>query len=150
VYVDETGIDQYLYRPYGRALRGAPVQEEISGKKYQRTSIVAGQCNKQIVAPLQYNGTMDGELFRYWFQTMLLPSVKTGSIIVMDNARFHQKKALCEIAEQAGCQVLFLPPYSPDLNPIEKVWAWLKGRLRSILPSFPSLDEAITDCFAVA
>jgi len=149
VYVDETGIDQYLYRPYARAPRGVPVSWEISGRKYQRTSIVAGQCEKRIVAPLQYSGTMDSILFKFWFETMLLPSVKPGSVIVMDNARFHQKKALCEIAEQAGCHVLFLPPYSPDLNPIENVWAWLKARLRTILPLFLSLDEALSDCFQV-
>jgi transposase len=146
VYVDETGIDQYLYRPYARAPRGVPVSWEISGRKYARTSIVAGQCGKHIVAPLQYSGTMDGRLFRFWFQTMLLPSIKAGSVVVMDNARFHQKKVLCEMAEQAGCHVLFLPPYSPDLNPIENFWAWLKARLRNLLPLFPTLDDA-ADCF---
>lgn len=150
MYVDETGIDQYLYRPYARAPRGVPVQGKISGKKYARTSIVAGQCEKRIVAPLQYSGTMDSVLFGFWFQTMLLPSVETGSVIVMDNARFHQKKVLHEMAEQVGCHVLFLPPYSPDLNPIENFWAWLKARLRNILTCFKSIDEAVSDCFQVA
>ena len=150
VYVDETGIDQCLYRPYDRALRGVPVQEKISGKKYQRTSVVAGQCGKDIIAALQYSGTMDSRLFLMWFQTILLPLVNAGCVIVMDNARFHQKKALCEMAKQAGCQVLFLPPYSPDLNRIETFWAWLKNRLRSILTRFSSLDDAISDCFMVA
>ena len=150
MYVDETGIDQYLYRPYARAQRGIFVAGNISGKKYARTSIVAGQREKRIVAPLQYSGTMDSVLFGFWFQTMLLPSVKVGSIIVLDNARFHQKKVLHEMAEQVGCHVLFLPPYSPDLNPIENFWAWLKARLRKILPLFHSLDDAIADCFTVA
>lgn len=150
MYVDETGIDQYLYRPYARAARGIPAQGMISGKKYKRTSIVAGQCGKRILAPLQYSGTMDSALFAFWFQTMLLPSVEAGSVIVMDNARFHQKKVLAELAEQACCQVLFLPPYSPDLNPIEHFWAWLKASLRKILPLSLSLDAAISDCFTVA
>ena len=150
VYADETGIDQYLYRPYARAARGVPVQSAVSGKKYKRTSIVAGQCEKRILASLQYSGTMDSVLFAFWFQTMLLPSVKAGSVIVMDNARFHQKKVLLELAAQACCQVLFLPPYSPDLNPIEHFWAWLKAKLRKILPQFQSLDDAISDCFTMA
>ncbi len=150
VYVDEAGIDQYLYRPYARAPRGVPVQGKISGRKYERTSIVAGQCMKQIIAPLQYSGTMDSSLFRFWFQTMLLPSLQTGSVIVMDNASFHQKKVLHEMARQFGCHILFLPPYSPDLNPIEHFWAWLKSRLRKTLPFFSSLDDAIVDAFKVA
>lgn len=147
MYVDEVGIDQYLYRPYARAPKGLPVYGKISGRKYKRTSIVAGQCGKRIVAPLQYSGTMDGALFVHWFCTMLLPSVKAGSVIVMDNARFHQKKVLHELAEAAGCHVLFLPPYSPDLNPIEHFWAWLKNRLRKTLSNFNSLDDAISSCF---
>ena len=150
MYVDETGIDQYLYRPYARSLKGEPAPGKISGRKYERTSIVAGLCQKQVIAPLQYGGTMDATLFKFWLETMLLPSIKPGSIIVMDNARFHPKKVLCEIAQKAGCYVLFLPPYSPDLNPIEKFWAWMKTRLRKILNSFNSLDDAIIDCFKVA
>lgn len=149
VYVDETGIDQYLYRPYARSPRGMAVQGKFSGKKYKRTSFVAGQCGKDILAPMQYSGTMDSKLFGFWFQNILLPSVKPGSVIVMDNARFHQKRTLCEMAQQAGCRVVFLPPYSPDLNPIEHFWAWLKARLRKILPSFYSLDDAVVDCFKV-
>lgn len=149
VYVDETGIDQYLYRPYARSLCGVPVQGKIYGKKYERTSIVAGKCGKEIIAPLQYSGTMDSVLFNFWFEKVLLPASKVGSVFVMDNARFHKKTVLVEMAEKVGCHVLFLPPYSPDLNPIEKFWAWLKSRLRGILPLFASLDEAISDCFKV-
>jgi len=145
--VDETGIDQYLYRPYARAPRGLPVYGKISGRKYERTSIVAGQCQNRIAAPLQYSGTMDSVLFEFWFSTMLIPSLKEGSVVVMDNARFHRKIVLCELAAMVGCQVLFLPPYSPDLNPIEHFWAWLKMRLRKILPDFNSLDDAISSCF---
>jgi transposase len=147
VYVDETGIDQYIYRPYARAQRGVQVYGKISGRKYERTSIVAGQRERCIVAPLQYNGTMDGVLFEFWFREMLLPSLKAGSVIVLDNARFHRKSVLHELARQENCQVLFLPPYSPDLNPIEHFWARLKKRLRKILPDFDSLDDAISTCF---
>ena len=150
MYVDEAGIDQYLYRPYARAPRGVAVYGKISGRKYERASIVAGQCNKHIIAPLQYSGTMDSELFGLWFRTMLLPSVKDGSVIIMDNARFHKKTVLHEMAGQSGCRILFLPPYSPDLNHIENFWAWLKSRLRNVLPRFHSLDDAIMDCFKVA
>ena len=149
VYVDETGIDRYLYRPYARAPKGVPVYGKVSGRRYERTSIVAGQHGKHIVAPLQYSGTMDSVLFEFWFCNMLLPSVSIGAVIVMDNARFHRKSVLHELARNSGCFVLFLPPYSPDLNPIEHFWAWLKNRLRKILPDFESFDGAIRDCFAL-
>jgi len=150
VYVDEVGIEQYLYRPYARAFRGVSVYGKISGEKYERTSIAAGKCKEQIFAPLQYSGTMDSVLFNYWFETMLLPSVKAGSVIFMDNAQFHNKRILGEMAEKVTCLVLFLPPYSPDLNPIENFWAWLKAKLRKILHFFDSLDDVIIDCFKMA
>lgn len=88
-------------------------------------------------------------LFNFWFEKVLLPASKVGSVFVMDNARFHKKRLLSEMAEKVGCYVLFLPPYSPDLNPIEKFWSWLKSKLRNILPFFDSLDDAISDCFKV-
>jgi transposase len=126
---------------------GSLVFGKISGKRFKRTSIVAAQCKGIIIAPLQYSGTMDSALFFAWFTTMLLPLLLPGSVIVMDNARFHCKSMLFPVAQKAGCRLLFLPPYSPDFNRIEFFWAWLKSRLRKVLPLFPSLDEAITDCF---
>ena len=147
VYVDETGIDQYLHRPYARAAKGQRVYGKISGKRFKRTSIVAGQRGGVIIAPLQYSGTMDSALFLLWFTTMLLPLLTPGSVIVMDNARFHCKSKLFPVAQQANCHLLFLPPYSPDLNRIEFFWAWLKARLRKVLLSFSSLDDALSDCF---
>lgn len=149
VYLDETGIDQYLTRPYARSKKGDRVIGWVSGKRYQRTSIVAALWETNILAPLQYQGTMDSHLFNGWFEDCLLPVLPKNSVIVMDNASFHQKDILHETAEENGHSVLFLPPYSPDFNPIEKTWAWLKGKLRKILPSHASLDDALLDCFAV-
>lgn len=111
-------MDQFLYREYARALRGKKVYGVISGKKYKRTSIVAGKCGDKIFAPLQYAGTTDSVLFEYWFEHLLLPEVPAKSVIVMDNASFHRKEVLRKLAVKAGCSLLFLPAYSPDLNPI--------------------------------
>lgn len=145
--MDETGIDQFLYRQYARALRGQKVFGEVSGRKYQRVSIVAGQCGEKIIAPLEFSGTCDHVLFEFWFEHCLLKKLSPGRIIVMDNAAFHRKAVLLALAEKAGCSILFLPPYSPDLNPIENFWAWLKQTLRSSLASFDSLDDALMSCF---
>jgi transposase len=121
----------------------------VSGKKYKRASIVAGKQGKSIIAPLQYSGTMDSVLFEDWFSNILLKSVKRGSVIIMDNASFHRKTKLPQMAEGCGCRVVFLPPYSPELNPIEKFWNWLKRHLRKILPDYNNFDDALSACFNV-
>ena len=146
-YIDECGIDNYLYRTHGYAPRGIPVKGLISGKKFKRTNIVAAKNCGKIIAPMVYDGTTDSVLFEYWFECQFLKSIPKHSIAILDNATFHRKKKLRELAKTAECELLFLPPYSPDLNPIENYWAWLKARLRKILPSFDSFDNALLDCF---
>ena len=148
IYVDEAGIDQYLFREYARAPLGQKIVGVISGKKFNRTNIVAGICLGKWVAPLQYNGYTDSGLFEYWFENCLLKEIKRGKYIVMDNATFHRKTRLAELAESNKCKVIFLPPYSPDLNPIENKWAWIKQKLREILPD-SSLDHALWSVFQV-
>ena len=147
MYVDECGIDQYLYREYAYAPIGQKIVAKISGKKYKRTNIIAGLCQWEWVAPMIYDGTTDSVLFELWFENCLLKEVKPGSVIVLDNATFHRKSILPRLAKKKNCHVLFLPPYSPDLNLIEKKWAWLKKKLRSILPDFTSFEHALVTCF---
>jgi len=108
---------------------------------------VSAQCAGKILAPLEYEGTMNSTLFEYWFEHCLLPELHAGAVIVMDNASFHRKKALCRIAEMYNCSLLFLPPYSPHLNPIEHFWAWLKRKLRELLPFYEDFDDALSACF---
>lgn len=145
--MDESGIDSYLYREYGYAPRGQQVFGRIRGRKYERCGIVAAKLGDKILAPFQYSGTMNSSLFESWFSDQLLPSLEKGTVIIMDNASFHSKKRLISAAQNAGCRLLFLPPYSPELNPIEKFWAWLKRFLRKILPSAPSFDDALATAF---
>jgi hypothetical protein len=149
VYVDECGIDQYLYREYARAPRGEKVVAKISGKKFKRTNIVAGICQGKWVAPMEYSGTTDSVVFEFWFENCLLKDVRPGSVIVLDNATFHKKSVLPDLAKRYNCEVLFLPPYSPDLNPIEKKWAWIKQILRNILHNFDVFDDAMQTVFQV-
>jgi len=147
--VDECGIDEFLHREYAYSLRGKPVSTNISGRKFSRTNIVAAKCCDKIIAPLAYKGLTDSTLFEFWFEHMLLKATPAYSVFVMDNASFHRKTILRELAAKANCEVLFLPPYSPDFNPIEKFWAWLKHRLRSILHLFSNFNDAIMDCFQI-
>ena len=145
--MDECGIDTYLYREYAYAPRGQKVFDQISGRKYKRCGIVTAQMADRILAPLEYSGTMDSTLFEFWFSKQLLPSLEKDTVIVMDNASFHSKKRLTSLAQKAGCKLIFLPPYSPELNPIEKFWAWLKRYLRKSLSSYPSFDDALSAAF---
>ena len=147
VYVDEVGIEQCLYREYARAPKGKKVVTKISGRKFKRANIVAGICGGKWVSPLQYDCATDSALFEYWFEHCLLKEVEKGSIIILDNATFHRKSKLPALARKYDCEILFLPPYSPDLNPIEKRWAWLKQKLRSILSNFDSFDAALWSVF---
>jgi len=147
VYVDECGIEQYLYREYAYSLRGQKVMAKMNGRKFKRTNIVAGLCQGNWVAPMEYGGTTDSTLFEYWFENCLLEEVNPGSVIVLDNATFHKKSVIPDIAKTKGGRLLFLPPYSPDLNPIEIKWTWLKKKLRNILSGFDSFDRALLFCF---
>ena len=86
VYIDETGVDRYLYRPYARAPRGEKVYEKISGRRFERTSIVAGQVDGEFIAPMIYKESMIIDFFVEWFKTQLLPALKTPHVIVMESA----------------------------------------------------------------
>ena len=145
--MDETGIDSYLYRTHCYAPKGVATIGRVSGKKFRRVGIVAAKMETRILSPLQYDGTMDARLFETWFETRLLRDLPSRSVIVMDNAAFHRKKRLNCIAENHGYKVIFLPPYSPELNPIENFWAVLKSNLRKQLRTSASFDDALCICF---
>jgi len=92
---------------------------------------------------------MDSVLFEVWFETMLLPALPPDTTIVMDRASFHRKSKLISLAEKFGQRLIYLPPYSPELNPIENFWSWLKNTLRKILPNSVDFDSALLVCFKV-
>ena len=132
-YLDECGVDHRLYREFGRALRGQRIYQAVAGKRRERTSIIAVSQNGRLVAPLVFQGSCTTEVVNVYFAQVLLPALPPGSVIVLDNARFHQSSTTAKLVEAAGCRLLFLPPYSPDLNPIEHLWAAFKTRLRQHL-----------------
>jgi len=128
-------VDHRLYREHGRAPRGERIYQEVAGARRERTSIIAASRKNKLIAPLVFQGSCNTEVVDVYFEKVLLPALPPGSVIVLDNARFHQSPTTQQLVEQAGCRLLFLPPYSPDLNPIEHVWAACKTRLRQNLPT---------------
>jgi transposase len=149
VYIDETGIDTFVRREYAYSKRGVKIISRTPGKKYKRVGIVAAKSSAGVVSPLQYDGTMDSALFERWFELRLIPKLPPNSTAILDNASFHNKKRLISLAEKHGHKVIFLPPYSPELNLIENFWSWLKNKLKKVLPECEDFNAALRYCFNV-
>jgi len=147
VYVDECGVHTCMTREYGRAPAGVKVEDSKRGRDFHRVNVVAaiaqGECGMKKIAPMCYQGSMTAGRFERWMESRLLKSVERGSTVIMDNASFHRKAALRELCRKAGVHLLFLPTYSPDLNPIEKCWANMKRALRDSASLHPLLETAI-------
>jgi len=109
--------------------------------------MTAGWCNRTVVALMTFKGYCDTLWFEAWVEGQLVPQLKPRQVVVMDNASFHKSQRTQELIEQAGCTLLFLPPYSPDLNKIEKFWARLKNHLSKNLTEFDPLWDAVDHVF---
>lgn len=113
------------------------------GRREGRVNMIAAYCQKQLKAPFTIEGACNRVVFETWLETCLLPVLEPGQVVIIDNATFHQGGRIAQLIEAAGCRLLYLPPYSPDLNRIEKCWAWLKSRIRKCLPNAASLRDAM-------
>ena len=105
--------------------------------------MIAALKDKKLLAPMCFEGTCDTQLFNLWLKQELLPNLAIGQVLILDNASFHKSSATRKLVESYGCSIVFLPPYSPDLNPIEKYWANMKTKIRELLPTVPTLSAAI-------
>lgn len=144
VFIDETGFEPEAYRTHGRCPKGVRVRGEKPSGKRPRTSLIGGYLNNKLIAPLTFKGTCNAALFNAWLEQHLLPILKPGSVIVLDNAAFHKSRKTIELIKAAECKILFLPPYSPHLNPIEKLWANIKRAWAYV--SHLTIDAFIASC----
>jgi transposase len=112
--------------------------------------MIAALCEQNLIAPFTVEGACNRTVFETWLETCLLPTLVTGQVVVMDNATFHKGGRIEQLIQNAGCQLLYLPPYSPDLNKIEQCWSWLKSRIRKQLDQFDCLRDAIEDVLRLA
>jgi len=145
------GVDNKQSVLRGWSIIGKPCYGEVLAYQTQRKSILAGYyySNRKIIAPLKYAGYTNTQIFNQWFEHHLCPGLKPKTTIIMDNASFHKSPKLAEIAKRFNVQILYLPAYSPNLNPIEKVWANFKRILRKVNNQFDKLEDAISYVFSI-
>lgn len=147
VFLDETGAKTNMTRLYARARKGARAVDHAPNGRWQTTTLVAAISSRRVLAPMALDGPMDGAAFEAWVGQMLLPELPPDSIVVMDNLSVHKVPRIVTLCEQAGIAVRFLPPYSPDFNPIEPMWSKVKACLRRLKARTP---DALLDSIAVA
>jgi transposase len=129
--IDESGVHLGLTRLYGRAGRGARVCEATPGRSGRHYTVVAALGWRSVHAPWVVEGAMDGVAFEIYMEKVLLPTLRAGDIVLMDNLSVHKGPTVRRLLEARGVRLEFLPPYSPDLNPIEQCWSKVKTALRA-------------------
>jgi transposase len=130
VFIDETGVDTKMARRFGRSPRGERCRASVPHGHWKTTTFTAGLRLNGLTAPLVLDGPMDGECFLAYVEQVLVPSLALGDVVIMDNLPAHRVNGVKAAIECAGAKLLYLPPYSPDFNPIEKSFAKLKALLR--------------------
>ncbi len=150
IFVDETGTATNMARSRGRAKRGERLIGKVPGGHWKTTTFVAGLRQSAMTAPLVIDGAMNGEIFLAYVEQFLAPTLKPGDIVIVDNLASHKVTGVREAIEAAGARLIYLPAYSPDLNPIEQAFAKLKAILRKVAKrSVPALWDAIGEIISL-
>ena len=130
VFIDETGTSTNMARLRGRAPRGKRLVGKVPHGHWKTTTFVAALRSTALTAPCVIDGPMNGNVFLAYVEQVLAPSLQPGDIVVLDNLSAHKVTGIRQAIEAAGARLLYLPPYSPDFNPIEQLFAKLKALLR--------------------
>ena len=130
VFIDETWASTAMARTHGRALRGQRLRMSVPFGHWKTTTFVAGLTARGLVAPWVLDGAINRDAFEAYVAQVLVPDLRAGDIVVMDNLSSHKGPKVRALIEAAGASLVYLPPYSPDLNPIEMAFAKLKALLR--------------------
>ena len=133
-----------MTRLYGRAVRHERVVEAVPDTRFHRTTILSSVRLDGTIVPIVFEGALNGNIFKAYVTECLVPSLRPGDVVVMDNLSSHKVSGVVAAIKGAGAMVLFLPPYSPDFNPIELMWSKMKAILRKLkVRSKELLDDAI-------
>lgn len=131
MFLDETGAKTNMTRAFARSRKGERAVDYAPQGHWNTTTLVAGITAKAPIAPMVLNGPMDSLAFAAYIEHVLVPELSPGSIVVMDNLSAHKSPVIARLIRDAGGELWYLPPYSPDFNPIEQMWSKVKSRLRS-------------------
>lgn len=145
--MDESGIEDSEDYPYGYSLKGQRFYALKSGAKTKRVSMIAAFNNKKLKAPMIFEGYGNTRFFEAGVKQQLVPILEKGQTVIWDNASFHKSRAIEKAIADAGCELLRLPPYSPDLNDIEHEWFPIKNKIRKSISRFNSFGEAVDYAF---
>ncbi len=145
--MDEAGIDNRDDYPYGYCKIGQRFYALKSGRRTERVSWIAALKSGTLFAPMTFVGSCNRDLFETWLRDCLLPRLQPGDVIVIDNASFHRSQYIEEMVAQAGCELWYLPPYSPDLNEIEHWWFVLKNWMRQQREEFDNFRDCVDAAF---
>jgi transposase len=149
VFLDESGVNTDMTRRYGRSKNGLRVYDHTPLNTGKTTTILSSIRIDGSTVPVFLQGALNGELFKEYIEQHLAPTLHEGDIVVMDNLRCHKVSGIREAIEKVGAYVLYLPPYSPDLNPIEEMWSKVKAFLRKVKArSIPALLSALPTAFS--
>jgi transposase len=130
VFIDETWAKTNMTRSRGRAERGKRLIGSVPHGHWHTSTFIAGLRQDGLLAPAVFEGAINGAMFEAYVEQVLVPTLRPGDVVVMDNLGSHKSRAVRAAIERAGARLLYLPPYSPDLNPIEQAFAKLKALLR--------------------
>jgi transposase len=144
VFVDECGVTTDLLRRYGRSPRGARLHDHTPCSHWQTHTVIAALRADALTAPAVFDGPIDSACFRAYVEQVLAPTLRPGDVVILDNLAVHKQPEVRTAIERAGAHLRFLPPYSPDFNPIEQVFAKLKAFLRAVRPrNFDQVSELV-------
>ena len=141
VYIDESGFKKTDFRRYAYAPKGVGVEAKVPSHRYTTTTLIAARLDGHFTVPLLFEGSCDKIVFNTWLSKMLSPLLTDEHVVIMDNASFHKGSETAALIRDSGASLLFLPPYSPELNPIEKDFANIK-RIRQYNAE-TSIDDII-------
>ena len=146
VFLDESGTNTGMTRLYGRSPSDERVVDYTPDVRFERTSILSSIRINGDMVPLVYDGALNGELFKAYVSQCLVPTLRKGDIVVMDNLTSHKVAGVVDPIVAVGAKVVYLPPYSPDFNPIEMMWSKIKAYLRKVKARTKELlEEAIAE-----
>lgn len=143
VFIDESGIEDNACREYGWSIKGTRCYGSKVYQHKSRVSMIAGLCNDRIIAPVIFEGNCNKEIFTAYIENILIKELRSGQTVIMDNINFHKHNIITELIESVGCRILFLPTYSPDLNPIEHYWFKIKNEIRKVTEQFKDINMAV-------